>query len=274
MHAMLCHRMRKIAQIVRLKSQEIALGGVRSPSRSILDLSHHSTLVIMPRTQSGVQKWQWLMYRLVILIDMIEKAMKQRRAPTFMEDRFCLTASMLQAMDAEIIYTPATYPICRTQAQAYPEKLHLCDHPMHSVYKHGNANGRYRECRECGARWKVESVRNPISKAMVDVLVELEPRPAPGKPLRPVDPTQEKGQPKRKAKAKAQPKAAAEAESSTRPSGYSSSSARPSPAATTPLPSTRPTRCAPAPPIPVNLSESEHSTAEESWAEEMEADVM
>ena len=101
-----------------------------------------------------------------------------------LEYHFPMMHSILRAMEP-VTDRAASTPHCRMSGQqAYPETPGECDHPRTSQRYTGNAHGRFRECQECGRRWKGRCMVNPISCEEV-ILYDQEQvtRPRPGAQL-------------------------------------------------------------------------------------------
>ena len=117
--------------------------------------------------------------------------------------------------------TPATAPHSRRGGEGahYPMKPKACEHPEADMYRYGNASGKYKECRRCGAGWKQEGVwTNPVNTEEVPMWSTLPPRPRPGA-----------DRPKAETAGKAKAKPSQAPATSAAPSSSSRSRVQPSP---------------------------------------------
>lgn len=129
-------------------------------------------------------RWRALLRKVFQLMEMVYQAVRHRRAYQELVYRMPMAVHTLtrEFVMEDDLRTAATAPHCRQPSIAsYPTVPHRCEHPHYSAYLHGNQNGKFRECRECGARWAATMWRVPGTQQQVPIYDKpLPARPQPG----------------------------------------------------------------------------------------------
>ena len=132
--------------------------------------------------------WQWkdkawkdMVKKVIYVMDTVAGTMRSERLLGQLERRMPKLISLARAVtDLEdrggsIVYTISS------DSTVYLNPPTECRHEKEHLYKHGNQNGKFMECRACGAGWRATEWTNPISKEQAFVYdVPLQPRPKPG----------------------------------------------------------------------------------------------
>jgi len=131
------------------------------------------------------ERWRIIVSALTVIHRMFNRIRRAQNSSHMLEHLYPATYTMLNAM----IATPtasATVPHSRMPPGAtYPETPETCEHPPMSMYRYGNARGRFRECRECGQRWVVcETIDRSIWRREILLWEETIPRLYPGAQIR------------------------------------------------------------------------------------------
>jgi hypothetical protein len=129
-------------------------------------------------------RWRRLLGRVAVIMELVEEAHRRSRSMVEMIWQFPFTASVSLSLQIEQdgpVTTPATAPHVRAQG-VYPMEPENCDHPQTSLYKYGNASGKFRECRQCGTNWSIHDILNPVDRSNIELFQFRMVRNRPGHP--------------------------------------------------------------------------------------------
>ena len=131
-----------------------------------------------------LEAWRRLILAIDWLTHLVREMQNKNSGTEELSNRFTTVLSMITASEARDSGVPtvsATSP-GRTGAMTFfPVRPDQCEHPRASQARYGNQTGRYRECKECGSRWKGTDWRNPITGEIIPIFeTTLPARPRPG----------------------------------------------------------------------------------------------
>jgi hypothetical protein len=137
-----------------------------------------------------VARWRLLLGRVAVIMELVEEAHRRSRSMVELLWQYPFTATVSRSLLEQdgLATTPTTAPHVRAKG-CYPMKPENCDHPPTSLYKYGNASGKFRECRQCGTNWRAQDVLNPVDGSVIELFEfrmvrarpgHSEPRPSTG----------------------------------------------------------------------------------------------
>ena len=137
-----------------------------------------------PDRRAILEAWRRLILTIDWLTYIVREVQNKNSGIEELSYRFPTVLSMISAGEARDRGVPtvsATSPGKSGTMTFYPNRPDQCEHPRASQYRYGNQTGRYRECKECGSRWKGTDWRNPITGEVIPVFeMTLPARPRPG----------------------------------------------------------------------------------------------